>query len=230
MSNILIVDDDAAIREMVRLVLERNGYTVLESGDCIQARQLLSVREPDLILLDWMLPGLSGYEFVRSLRNNREQRNIPVIMLTARDREQEKIAALEAGADDYVSKPFSVKELIARIRAVLRRTTPEYGNEILQVAGIELDPSSQRVKADNQQLVLSPLEYQLLHFLVRNQERVYSRAQLIDHVWGSNTYIEERTVDVHIRRLRMSLEPTGHHNLIQTVRGTGYRFSTQDRR
>lgn len=230
MSKVLIVDDDPAIRDMVRLVLERHGHTVLEAGDCTEARQLLATRKPDIILLDWMLPGLSGYEFIRSLRNNPGHRNIPVIMLTARDREQEKIAALEAGADDYVSKPFSVKELTARIKAILRRTAPVSGSELLAVAGIELDAASQRVHAGDRVLDLSPLEYQLLLFFMRNPERVYSRAQLIDQVWGSTTYIEERTVDVLIRRLRVSLEKSGHHNLIQTVRGSGYRFSTRDQR
>jgi two-component system phosphate regulon response regulator PhoB len=228
MRTVLVVDDDAAIREMVRLVLERNGFVVTEARGSGQAREELASRTPDIILLDWMLPGLSGYEFIRSLRNRPDLRDIPVIMLTARDREQDKIAALEAGADDYVSKPFSVKELIARIKAVLRRTAPETGETILHTAGLELDPESQRVRAGNQPLDLSPLEYQLLLFFMRNPDRVYSRLQLIDQVWGSNTYIEERTVDVHIRRLRMSLEPTGHHNLIQTVRGTGYRFSARD--
>jgi two-component system phosphate regulon response regulator PhoB len=226
MNKILIVDDDPAICEMLRLALERNGYTATEAGDATQARRILASDQPDIVLLDWMLPGQSGYEFVRSLRRTSVHNHIPVIMLTARDLEQDKIAALEAGADDYISKPFSVKELLARIKAVLRRTTATPGTDIIRVSGLALDPSSHRVHAGKQLIELSPLEYQLLHFFMLNPGRVYSRAQLIDHVWGSNSYIEERTVDVHIRRLRMTLEPSGNHLLIQTVRGTGYRFST----
>ncbi len=228
MNKILIVDDDSAIREMLKMALERNGYTIYEAGDSIRAREILTSDAPDIVLLDWMLPGQSGYEFIRSLRKDSARKVIPVIMLTARDQEQEKIQALEAGADDYISKPFSVKELLARVKAVLRRTATTSDNHVIQVNGLELDPSSQRVRAGKQLIELSPLEYQLLHFFMLHPERVYSRAQLLDHVWGSNTYVEQRTVDVHIRRLRKTLEPSGHHSLIQTVRGTGYRFSTHE--
>lgn len=228
MNTVLVVDDDAAIREMIRMALEGNGYEVLEAGDTIAARRCLETNEPDIVLLDWMLPGQSGYEFTRSLRNKPASNSIPVIMLTARDREEEKIAALEAGADDYISKPFSVKELLARIKAVLRRTSTGPDNDILEMGGLELDEKSHRVTASNAPLKLSPMEYQLLLVFMQNPERVYSRAQLIDKLRGRDVDIEERTIDVHIRRLRKVLEPSGHHHLIQTVRGSGYRLSTHD--
>ncbi|MGB5260894.1 MAG: phosphate regulon transcriptional regulator PhoB [Gammaproteobacteria bacterium] len=228
MNTVLVVDDDAAIREMIRMALESNGYAVLEAGDTIAARQHLQTGQPDIMLLDWMLPGQSGYEFARSLRSKPASNDIPVIMLTARDREEEKIAALEAGADDYISKPFSVKELLARIKAVLRRSTKGVDGDILSMAGLELAHASHRVTAANRALKLAPMEYELLHFFMQNPERVYSRGQLIDKVWGNSVDIEERTVDVHIRRLRKLLEPSGHHHLIQTIRGSGYRFSIHD--
>jgi len=228
MNTVLVVDDDAAIREMIRMALESNGYAVLEAGDTIAARRCLETGEPDIVLLDWMLPGQSGYEFTRSLRNKPASNSIPVIMLTARAREEEKIAALEAGADDYISKPFSVKELLARIKAVLRRAATESDDDVLKMGGLELDKTSHRVTATNAPLKLSPMEYQLLLVFMQNPERVYSRAQLIDRLRGSDGDIEERTIDVHIRRLRKVLEPSGHHHLIQTVRGSGYRFSNHD--
>lgn len=228
MKTVLVVDDDTAIREMIRMALESNDYTVLEAGDTIAARQHLDTGEPDIILLDWMLPGQSGYEFTRALRSKPASNSIPVIMLTARDAEEEKIAALEAGADDYISKPFSIKEMLARIKAVLRRTSTESDSDILSMAGLELVQSSHRVTAANITLKLVPKEYELLLFFMQHPDRVYSRAQLIDMVWGDAVDIEERTVDVHIRRLRKILEPTGHDHLIQTIRGTGYRLSEHD--
>jgi two-component system phosphate regulon response regulator PhoB len=228
MNTVLVVDDDAAIREMITMALEGNGYEVIEAGDTIAARRCLETGKPDIVLLDWMLPGQSGYEFTRSLRNKPASNSIPVIMLTARGREEEKIAALEAGADDYISKPFSVKELLARIKAVLRRTSTGPDNDILEMGGLELDKKSHRVTASNAPLRLTPMEYQLLLVFMQNPERVYSRAQLIDRLRGHDVDIEERTIDVHIRRLRKVLEPSGHHHLIQTVRGSGYRFSTHD--
>lgn len=228
MSCILIVDDEPAIREMVGMALTREGYEILEAGSTLEARQSIASRRPDLILLDWMLPGQSGLEFARQLQNDKSHPPLPVIMLTARGQEAEKIAALEAGADDYVSKPFSVSELLARIKAVLRRTTRDTDSDILACGTLHLDPSSHRVNIDNTPLELAPMEFQLLLFFMTHPERVYSRQQLIDWVWGTSAYVEERTVDVHIRRLRMALEPSGHHQLIQTVRGSGYRFSTHD--
>ena len=224
MSTILIVDDDPAIREMLRMTLNMHEFEVLEAGNTLDARQVLGKQRPDLILLDWMLPGHSGYEFARSLRADTFSSSIPVIMLTARGEEADKVAALEAGADDYISKPFSVRELLARINAVLRRTLQQDENTLLEVDGLALDPTTCRVTANQTTIDLPPLEFRLLHFFMSHQERVYSRQQLIEQVW-STYHLEERTVDVHIRRLRIALEPSGHDRMIQTVRGSGYRFS-----
>jgi len=228
MTTILVVDDDPAIREMIRLALTNRGYEVQEAGNALDARQTIASRAPDLILLDWMMPGQSGFEFARALRRDPEHRQIPVIMLTARDQEEDKVAALEAGADDYVAKPFSISELLARIKAVLRRTRQDSGGEILEAGMLRLDPGTHRVSINNNLLELAPMEFQLLLFFMIHPERVYSREQLIDRVWGTSVWVEERTIDVHIRRLRKSLEPSGHDRLIQTVRGAGYRFSTHD--
>ena len=224
---ILIVDDDPAIREMVGMALTREGYELLEAGSALEARQVIASRRPDLILLDWMLPGQSGFEFTRQLQNDSSHIPPPVIMLTARGQEEDKIAALEAGADDYVSKPFSVSELLARIKAVLRRTTTHDEEELLEVDNLILDPGTRRATAAGTAVELSPLEFRLLHFFMAHGERVYSRQQLIEQVWNT-AHVEERTVDVHIRRLRKLLAPTGHERLIQTVRSAGYRFSTHD--
>ena len=228
MTTILVVDDDPAIREMIKMALTGGGYEVLMAGNTLDARQAIAKQAPDLILLDWMLPGQSGFEFARALQRDATQKLIPVIMLTARDQEEDKVAALEVGADDYVSKPFSVSELLARIKAVLRRTTRDSDAEVLEIGTLRLDPATHRVSVNNTSLELAPLEFQLLQFFMTHPERVYSRQQLIDRVWGTSTYVEERTVDVHIRRLRKILEPSGHDQLIQTVRGSGYRFSTHD--
>jgi len=225
---ILVVDDDPAIREMIRLALTSGGYEVREAGNTLDARQTIAKQPPDLVLLDWMLPGQSGFEFARALQRDSAHKQIPVIMLTARDQEEDKVAALEAGADDYVAKPFSVSELLARIKAVLRRTTQDIDAEILATGSLRLDPVSHRVSINDTLQELAPMEFQLLLFFMTHQERVYSRQQLIDRVWGTSAWVEERTVDVHIRRLRMALEPSGHDQLIQTVRGSGYRFSTYD--
>ena len=227
MSCILVVDDDPAIREMVGMALTREGYTWLGAGNVLEARQLISSRKPDLILLDWMLPGQSGFEFARQLQKNKSGRTAPIIMLTARDQEEDKIAALEAAADDYISKPFSVNELLARIKAVLRRSAAHDDKERLEADGLLLDPGTCRVTAAETPVELSPLEYRLLHFFMTHRERVYSRQQLIEQVWDKD-YVEERTVDVHVRRLRKLLEPSGHDRLIQTVRSAGYRFSSRD--
>jgi two-component system phosphate regulon response regulator PhoB len=228
MTAILVVDDDPAIREMIKLALTGSGYGVQGAGNTLDARQLITNRAPDLVLLDWMLPGQSGFEFARALQRDSAHKQIPVIMLTARDQEEDKVAALEAGADDYVSKPFSVSELLARIKAVLRRTLPDVDGEVLDTGALRLDPTTHRVSVNNTSLELAPMEFQLLQFFMSHPERVYSRQQLIDQVWGTTAWVEERTVDVHIRRLRKTLEPSGHDQLIQTVRGSGYRFSTHD--
>jgi len=228
MYSILVVDDDHAIREMLHMALASNGYEVAEAGNALDALQAIDSRRPDLILLDWMLPGQSGFELARSLRADDTRDTIPIIMLTARGQEDDKIRALEAGADDYVSKPFSVSELLARIKAVLRRTARNETGEQLEIAGLLLDPAAHRASAGGAPLALAPLEFQLLRFFMTHQERVYSRQQLIDLVWDNSVYVEERTVDVHIRRLRKALEPSGLDRLVQTVRRAGYRFSTQD--
>ena len=228
MTTILVVDDDPAIREMIKLALTRGGYKVQEAGNALDARQTIARQIPDLILLDWMLPGQSGFEFARALQRDSAHRQIPVIMLTARDQEEDKVAALETGADDYVAKPFSVSELLARIKAVLRRTLRDSDGEILETGTLRLDPTTHRVSINNTSLELAPMEFQLLQFFMTHPERVYNRQQLIDRVWGTSVWVEERTVDVHIRRLRKTLEPSGHDRLVQTVRGSGYRFSTHD--
>ena len=225
MTRILIVDDDPAIREMVGMALTRAGYELLEAGSALEARRIITSGKPDLILLDWMLPGQSGFEFARQLHDDKARPTPPIIMLTARDQEADKIAALEAGADDYVSKPFSVSELLARIKAVLRRTAPHDNGALLEIDGLGLDPQTCRVTAAGTALELSPLEFRLLHFFMTHRERVYSRQQLIEQVWDKD-YVEERTVDVHVRRLRKLLEPSAHDRLIQTIRSAGYRFST----
>lgn len=225
--NILIVDDEAPIREMIAVALEMAGYDCLEAENSQQAHAIIVDRKPDLILLDWMLPGASGIEFARRLRADERTRAIPIIMLTARGEEQDKVMGLETGADDYITKPFSPRELVARIKAVLRRRAPQATEDAVELGGLRLDPTTHRVTAGDEALALGPTEFRLLHFLMTHPERVHSRAQLLDQVWGDHVFVEERTVDVHIRRLRCALEPTGHDALIQTVRGSGYRFSTQ---
>lgn len=227
MSCVLIIDDDAAIREMVGMALTREGYEMLEAGSALEARRIIASRKPDLILLDWMLPGQTGFEFVRQLHHDNARTPLPVIMMTARDQEADKIAALEAGADDYVAKPFSISELLARIKAVLRRTAPHDDGALLEIDDLSLDPETRRVSAGGTPVELSPLEFRLLHFFMNHRERVYSRQQLIEQVWNTD-FVEDRTVDVHIRRLRKILRPSGHDRLIQTVRSAGYRFSRRN--
>ena len=225
---ILIVEDEPAIREMVGVALGRAGFDMYEANDASEAQVAIADHRPDLILLDWMLPGASGVELARRLRREDATREIPVIMLTARTEEEDKIRGLEVGADDYITKPFSPRELVARIKAVLRRATGHAADESLQAEGLRLDAASHRVTAEEQPVDLGPTEYRLLHFFMAHADRVFSRAQLLDRVWGSNVYIEERTVDVHIRRLRKALEPFGFDRFVQTVRGAGYRFSIQE--
>jgi two-component system, OmpR family, phosphate regulon response regulator PhoB len=225
--HILLVEDDAAVREVLALPLQKAGFTVTEAPDVKQAREAILVRQPDLILLDWMLPDISGVEWARTLKNAPHTRDLPIIMLTARGEEEDRIRGLEVGADDYVTKPFSSRELIARIRAVLRRTAPTSSDEPVEVDGLRLDPVSHRVTANGKTVDMGPTEYRLLHFFMTHQDRVFTRGQLLDNVWGTNVYVEERTVDVHIRRLRMALADSGHDALVQTIRGAGYRFSRQ---
>ncbi|ROH89477.1 phosphate regulon transcriptional regulatory protein PhoB [Stagnimonas aquatica] len=222
---ILVVEDEASIREMLRFALERAEFRVMLAANAQEARLKIAEAQPDLILLDWMMPGLSGVEFAKELKSGATSKDIPIIMVTARAEEEDKVRGLNIGADDYVSKPFSFPELIARIQAVLRRSLPGGVEERLAVAGLEVDAASQRVTARGEPVKLGPTEYRLLHFFISHPERVYTREQVLDRVWGQNVYVEERTVDVHIRRLRKALEPYGYDNMIQTVRGTGYRFS-----
>jgi len=226
-SKILIVEDEAAIREMLGYSLMREGYSCDEASDVEEARHRIETNRPDLILLDWMLPGMSGIDYARRLRNDNTTRDIPIIMLTARGEESDKIKGLDTGADDYITKPFSTRELLARLRAVMRRYAGKEQNAKVEAGGLMLDPQTYRVTANGEPIEISPTEFKLLHFFITHPERVYSRSQLLDHVWGQNVYVEERTVDVHIRRLRRTLEPFGFDRYIQTVRSVGYRFSTR---
>ena len=226
-TRILVVEDEDAVRELLVATLEGAGYQPLSAGDAAEAEALMAERAPELILLDWMLPGMSGIEFTRRLRKEPALREVPIIMLTARGEEHSKVTGLEAGVDDYVTKPFSTRELLARIKAVLRRSGSD-GSEVVQAdGGLQIDLGQHRVLVHDQPVHVGPTEFRLLHFFMTHPERVYSRSQLLDQVWGRNVYIEERTVDVHIRRLRKALEPYGFENLVQTVRGVGYRFSAQ---
>ena len=224
---ILIVEDEAAIREMVKFAINRAGFDLDEAASVSEAQQQLSNYLPDLILLDWMLPGVSGLEFARRLKRDEYTQEVPIIMLTARGEENDRVAGLDAGADDYVSKPFSPRELLARIKAVLRRSGAVAEDEVIRVEGLTLDPASHRVLAHEVPVDIGPTEFRLLHFFMTHPERVYNRAQLLDHVWGRDAYVEERTVDVHILRLRKALGAHGFEGLVQTVRGAGYRFSTR---
>jgi two-component system, OmpR family, phosphate regulon response regulator PhoB len=221
---ILVVEDEPSIQELIAVNLEHAGHRVLRAADVPEAQALVREVLPDLVLLDWMLPGTSGLNFARQLRTDQRTKDIPIIMLTARAQEQDTIAGLEGGADDYVTKPFSPRELLARIKAVMRRRAPQLTDDIVEIAGLRLDPVAHRVSAGGANIELGPTEFRMLHFFMTHTERVYSRAQLLDEVWGDHVFVEERTVDVHIRRLRQALEATGHDSLVETVRGTGYRF------
>jgi two-component system phosphate regulon response regulator PhoB len=225
---LLIVEDEMAIREMLSITLLKAGFAIEEAATVSQARTLIAHRPPSLILLDLMLPDMNGVDFARHLKQHPRTQQIPIIMLTAKSSEIDKIRGLEVGADDYVTKPFSPRELIARIRAVLRRTTLSTETSCLVVKELYLDPTEHRLKIRDQDVAIGPTEFRLLHFLMQHPERVYSRTQVLDHVWGNDVYIEERTVDVHIRRLRKLLAPFGYDFLVQTVRGVGYRFSTRE--
>ena len=226
-STILVVEDEPAIQELIAVNLSFAGHKVLRAFDAPQAETLIGAELPDLILLDWMLPGASGLALARKLRNEDRTKLVPVIMLTATGSEQDKVDGLEAGADDYITKPFSPKELMARIKAVLRRRAPQLTDDLIEAGGLRLDPVSHRLAGGGQPLNIGPTEFRLLHFFMTHQERVFSRGQLLDQVWGDHVFVEERTVDVHIRRLRKALEPTGHDIHVETVRGSGYRFTTQ---
>jgi len=227
---ILIVDDEPAIRDMVAFALRKGDYEPAHAGDAREAQAAIADRVPDLILLDWMLPGTSGLELARRWRKDALTREIPIIMLTARGEENDRVGGLEAGVDDYVVKPFSARELLARIRAVMRRAREDDEDGSIAVGALRIDGAAHRVFArvddHDEPVPIGPTEYRLLHFFMTHPERVYSRSQLLDHVWGGSVYVEERTVDVHIRRLRKTLEPTRLDAMVQTVRGAGYRFSS----
>ncbi|MEH6471390.1 MAG: phosphate regulon transcriptional regulator PhoB [Halopseudomonas sp.] len=223
---VLIVDDEAPIREMLMLALEMAGYECQDASNAQEAMLYVVDNRPDLILLDWMMPGTSGLELARRLKKDELTAAIPIIMLTAKGDEDNKVLGLEAGADDYITKPFSPRELVARLKAVLRRTSPEGEDAIVDVNGLAMDPISHRVSVNGKPLQIGPTEFKLLNFFMTHQDRAFSRGQLLDYVWGGNVYVEERTVDVHIRRLRKALGEQ-HATLVQTVRGMGYRFSSQ---
>ncbi len=224
-ATILLVEDEPAILELLTINVMQCGYRAVRAHDAAEAMAHISRALPDLILLDWMLPDVSGVELARRLRAEPRTRDIPIIMLTARADERDKVLGLESGADDYITKPFSPRELKARIRAVLRRRVPQASDETVSASGLELSPATHRISANGAVVDLGPTEFRLLHFFMTHADRVYSRSQLLNHVWGDHVFVEERTVDVHIRRLRQALEPSGLDGLIQTVRGSGYRFS-----
>jgi two-component system phosphate regulon response regulator PhoB len=226
-AQVFVVEDDPGIRELIAVNLYRAGHKVELAPDGETATDMLRTSLPDLMLIDWMLPGLSGVDLARQLRAEQRTRDISIIMLTARDEERDKITGLEAGADDYITKPFSPRELLARITAVLRRRVPHATEGLVEVAGLRLDPAAQRVTAGGNELALGPTEFKLLHFLMTHCGRVHSRARILDQVWGDRYFGEERTVDVHIRRLRVAMEKCGHDDLIKTVRGSGYSFSVE---
>lgn len=225
MTTILVVDDEPDIREVIRFALESADYRAIEAGHADEARKLLSRESPDLVLLDWMLPGRSGLELAQELKQNPKTRGVPIIMISARGEESDRVKGLDTGADDYIAKPFSPREMVARVKAVLRRAKPDHLADEIEIGGLRIDNVSHRITAAGRPVEIAPTEYRLLHFFMTHADRAFSRSQLLDRVWGDQVYVEERTVDVHVRRLRKALEPTGHDRLLQTVRGVGYRFS-----
>ena len=223
-STILVVEDEPAIQELISINLKHAGFQTVRAFSAEEGLSVIQMALPDLVILDWMLPGQSGLSLAKKLRSDDRTKELPIILLTARVHEEDKILGLEAGADDYVTKPFSPKELIARVRAVLRRRAPHLAGDEIEIDGLKLNPSTHRVTSHDQAVELGPVEFRLLFYFMTHTERVHTRSQLLDGVWGDHVFIEERTVDVHIRRLRAALEPFGHHELLETVRGTGYRF------
>ena len=222
---VLLVEDDEDIGEMLQLALQSNGFEVTWCIDVMKAQESLRDSVPDIILLDWMLPGISGPDWVKFLKNQDENKNIPIIMLTARSDEDDKIKGLETGVDDYVTKPFSVRELVARIHAVLRRVETKENGNLLSLGPLTIDTEGHNIRLNGVEIMMSPTEYKLLYFLASHPDKVFSRNQLLDNVWGDNVYVEDRTVDVHIRRLRKILEAQGCADLVQTVRGFGYKLT-----
>lgn len=222
--SILIVEDEAPARQMLSTNLQNSGYKVRCAGDIAQAETLLREVRPDLVLLDWALPGIPGLPFTRKLRSDHRTRDISIVLISDRAEEQDKVAALEGGADDYVTKPYSGRELLARIKAVMRRRAPQLADDMVEIAGLQLDPARRRVTAGEHEIELWTTEFRLLHFFMTHVGRIFSRAKLLDEIWGHDAFVEERTVDVHIRRLRQGLAPSGHDGAIETVRGLGYRY------
>jgi two-component system phosphate regulon response regulator PhoB len=228
MATVLVVDDEPDIREVMRFSLEEAGFHVLEAGHADEARKTLVAENADLVLLDWMLPGRSGLELAKELKQNAKTRPIPIIMVSARGEEEDRVKGLDTGADDYIAKPFSPREMVARVNAVLRRTKTDDLADEIDIKGLRIDHISHRVSANGKRIDIAPTEYRLLYFFMTHVDRAFSRSQLLDQVWGDQVYVEERTVDVHVRRLRKALELTGHDQLLQTVRGVGYRFSDKE--
>jgi two-component system phosphate regulon response regulator PhoB len=227
MSRVLVVEDEAAIAELIALNLRHSGFDVVVASDGEAAQVEIDRVLPDLVLLDWMMPGASGLSLAKRWRSQQRTRDLPVIMLTARAEEPDKVAGLDAGADDYLTKPFSTQELMARVRAVLRRKAPQALDAAVEISGLRLDPSTRRVTCSDQDVKIGPTEFKLLHFFMTHPERVHSRAQLLDRVWGDHVFIEERTVDVHVKRLREALQGVDRSRMIETVRGAGYRLTQQ---
>jgi two-component system phosphate regulon response regulator PhoB len=225
MPTVLIVDDEPDIREVIRFALEGAGFRVFEAGHAEEARRLIGAETPDLLVLDWMLPGRSGLELAQQIKQSAKTRALPIIMVSARGEEEDRVRGLDTGADDYITKPFSPRELVARVNAVLRRAKPDDVADTIEIGGLAIDHVSHRVTANGQRIDVAPTEYRLLHFFMTHADRAFTRSQLLDRVWGDQVYVEERTVDVHVRRLRKALELSGHEGLLQTVRGVGYRFS-----
>lgn len=224
-ATVLVVEDEPAIQELISYNLQQAGHQPMRAASAEDALNIMRHALPDLVLVDWMLPGLSGIDLAKRIKSDKRTKTVPIIMLTARAAEEDKLTGLETGADDYITKPFSPRELNARVKAVLRRRAPQMTDDVVEIDGLRLDPASHRITGHSEPIELGPTEFRLLHFLMTHTERVHSRTQLLDQVWGDHVFVEERTVDVHIRRLRKALEETGHDRLIQTVRGSGYRFS-----
>ena len=224
-ATVLVVEDEPAIQELISYNLQQAGHQPMRAASAEDALNIMRHALPDLVLVDWMLPGLSGIDLAKRIKSDKRTKTVPIIMLTARAAEEDKLTGLETGADDYITKPFSPRELNARVKAVLRRRAPQMTDDVVELDGLRLDPASHRITGHGVPIELGPTEFRLLHFLMTHTERVHSRTQLLDQVWGDHVFVEERTVDVHIRRLRKALEETGHDRLIQTVRGSGYRFS-----
>ncbi|HEX7952447.1 MAG TPA: phosphate regulon transcriptional regulator PhoB [Burkholderiales bacterium] len=226
--SILVVEDDATVRQMLASNLQNFGYKVRCAGNVTQAEVLVREKRPDLIVLDWVLPGIPGLPFARRLRKDQRTRDISIVLISERAEEQDKVAALEGGADDYLTKPYSMRELLARIKAVIRRRMPQLADEVVEVCGLTIDPAARLVRAGDLDIDLWTTEFRLLHFFMTHPRRIFSRTRLLDEIWGHDAFVEERTVDVHVRRLRQGLAPTGHDALIETVRGFGYRFRTEE--